>query len=170
MTNKKASARQVRSAYGELRYRLSSNPLFIWKQIQHMALDDEPLPEWTKSYLKDVADRLLAYEFAGQDVGAVLKDSLGIKDGKVFDRFHREEVMNKIYYRVLEERESRPRGMKDSPIRNLYQDIGDEFGLSEHTVKKHFHKMKRIHEALDSLEGCKDPNIIADVFKRIYSS
>lgn len=167
---KKQISRETRSAYGELRYRYSGNPLFIWKQIQHMVLEDEPLPVWTREYLKGVADRMLLHEFAGQDIGSVLKESLGIGDGKVFDRFHRVEVKNKVYFRVLEERENRPRGEKDSSQRNLYQDIGEEFGVSEHTVKKYFHEMKDVHEALDSLEGNQNPNEIAEVFKRIYSS
>ena len=170
MTKKTVSRKEARSVYGELRYRISGNPLFIWKQLRLMALDDEPLPVWTRKYLKDVADRLLSNEFTGQNIGPVLKEALGIEDGKVFDRFHREEIKNKIYYRVLEEREDRPRGRKDSAKGNLYQDIGEEFGISEHTVKKYFHEMKAAHDALDSLEGCKNPDEIADLFKRIYSS
>lgn len=170
MTKKTVSKREAKSAYGELVYRINGNPLFIWKQIQDMVLVDEPLPEWTRSYLKDVADRILSYKFTDQEIGSVLKDSLGIEDGKAFDRFHRQEVKNKIYYRVLEERQKRPRGKKGLPQANLYQDIGDEFGVSESTVKKHFYEMQAAHKALDSLEGTKDPDEIAEIFKQIYSS
>jgi hypothetical protein len=122
-----------KSLYDETR-----NPLYVWRAILFCKDHEREYPDWVKEYLNDVAEGILSIETPGKDAPSLIKRAVGIYSGRDFSEFHDSWKKYEAFDRVVEERRNRSRGEKDS----IYHDVGQEFGVSEDTIKRWYQEVK----------------------------
>jgi hypothetical protein len=130
--------------YCEHMYNDTQNPLYVWKAIREAGLDCSEYPNWIKKYLCHAAEGIINISEPDKDAPKLIKKALDLPSARAFDEFHHSWQKDDLYDRVMQERRKRKHGEKES----IFEDVAEEFYVSEDTAKKWFNKIKSYRDSL----------------------
>ena len=125
----------------------TKNPLYVWQAIRIVKDSCKEYPDWVKNYLGNAAEDIVNIRDPGKEAPAQIKRALGLYSARDFADFHDSWQKDEAYDRVIQERRIRAHGNKGLSI---YHDVGQEYGVSEDTIKKWFLEVKKWRDSIDT--------------------